>query len=214
SSKPAAPPPLRTTTLPPPVAPVVCRNPSVPPFGVPSTATFPVGSVFTYQCQPGYAVAGDTFTLCQRDGTFQTTVTRCVLVSPVTVGPTGCRRPAAPSNGFILGESTFWAVGQMILYGCNSGFSLVGAETLPCQSDGSFGNAPQCINVAVPTASCTPNPPPNGRVRPDGKRAYLPGDTITYECRNGFVESGLATGICLPNGQWRTAPFSCRAAQG
>nr|XP_018668186.1 CUB and sushi domain-containing protein 3 isoform X2 [Ciona intestinalis] len=136
---------VRVTTNPPPVVNVVtCTNPPVPAFGVSSSATYQVGSAFTYQCQPGYIVAGDTFTICQSNGQFETKITSCVL------------------------------------------------------------------DVRPPSASCTPSPPPNGRIRPDGKTGYIPLDVITYECNSGYVGVGLPTAVCLSDGQWRADRFVCR----
>ncbi|XP_078486966.1 C4b-binding protein isoform X3 [Ciona intestinalis] len=136
---------IRVTTNPPPVVSVVtCTNPPVPAFGISSSATYQVGSAFTYQCQPGYIVAGDTFTICQSNGQFETKITSCVL------------------------------------------------------------------DIRPPSASCTPSPPPNGRIQPDGKTGYLPLDIITYECNSGYVGAGLPTAVCLSDGQWRASRFECR----
>ncbi len=60
------------------------------------------------------------------------------------IAPDNCLSLSSPTNGRVSASST--AVGSTATYSCNPGYSLVGASTRSCESQGSAwsGNTPSC----------------------------------------------------------------------
>ena len=88
---------------------------------------------------------------------------------------------------------------------CPFGYALVGPETIECGSDGAWsGSVPKCKAISCPS----PLPPLNGKVMDNGH--YLVGNTVQYNCNEGFVLIGEPIIRCTESGLWSHAPPFCK----
>lgn len=88
---------------------------------------------------------------------------------------------------------------------CPFGYALVGPETIECGSDGVWsGSVPKCKAISCPS----PLPPLNGKVMDNGH--YLVGNTVQYNCNEGFVLIGEPIIRCTESGLWSHAPPFCK----
>ena len=88
---------------------------------------------------------------------------------------------------------------------CPFGYALVGLETIECGSDGRWsGHVPKCKAISCPS----PLPPLNGKVMDNGH--YLVGNTVQYNCDEGFVLIGEPIIRCTESGLWSHAPPFCK----
>ena len=108
-------------------------------------------------------------------------------------------------------------------YSCDDGFSLVGAVTRRCLSNGSYADeAPTCegINILAryshhmiflcTTVNC-------GELsNPSDGQVFHPittkGGIATYNCSEGFVLNGEENRVCLGNGSWSDMEPTCDSA--
>ena len=88
---------------------------------------------------------------------------------------------------------------------CPFGYALVGPETIECGSEGVWsGQVPKCKAISCPS----PLPPLNGKVMDNGH--YLVGNTVQYNCNEGFVLIGEPIIRCTESGLWSHAPPFCK----
>ncbi|XP_064385048.1 sushi, von Willebrand factor type A, EGF and pentraxin domain-containing protein 1-like isoform X4 [Halichondria panicea] len=116
-----------------------------------------------------------------------------------------CQSLSSPTNGRVSASST--AFGSTATYSCNLGYSLVGASTRSCESQGSAwsGNTPSCQAAVRECPSLTS--PTNGRVLVSSRSS---GGIATYICNTGYTLSGSSRRTCLSNGQWSGSVAICR----
>jgi sugar lactone lactonase YvrE len=148
-----------------------------------------------YFCSSGYTLSGTSPRICQATGVWTGTAPTCVG------GSVSCPSLSAPAGGTV--SASLRSPGAVATYSCGTGYTLVGAATRTCQSDGTWsGTAPTCAGV-----DCgPPGAPSNGSV--SAPTTTYP-STATFSCSSGFSLSGLTSIACQSNGTWSGAVPTC-----
>ncbi|XP_072035616.1 mannan-binding lectin serine protease 1-like [Amphiura filiformis] len=110
--------------------------------------------------------------------------------------PKPCDAIQAPVNGRLTVEELVY--GQIAIYGCSSGYELVGSSERACMADGSWsGTEPTClaVNCGEPTTIS------NGDYT-SAANDYTYTNTITYQCNDLYQLVGEATRTCQADGTW------------
>ncbi|NXL92772.1 FHR1 protein, partial [Alectura lathami] len=109
-------------------------------------------------------------------------------------------------NGHVIGtQQQKYLAGAHVQYECESNFQIMGVNYVTC-SDGQWSQPPTCKDT-----SCEPPPDiAGGEVQGSKRSSYLPGETVEYECRQGFQMTGASTIQCQ-NGTWTVLP-KCKVA--
>lgn len=176
--------------------PADCPSLAAPTGGTVSAPKLTYAAVATYACATGYSISGSASRTCQTDGTWSGTPPTCTLED--------CGSLTSPTNGTVSVPSTGY--GATAAYSCSSGYSLSGAATRTCQSDGTWSDtAPTCASVNCGELTA----PANGTVSA-AKTTY--GATATYACSTGYGLSSAATRSCQANGMWSGSAPACVAA--
>ncbi|XP_061670636.1 CUB and sushi domain-containing protein 3 isoform X2 [Syngnathoides biaculeatus] len=133
-----------------------CDNPGTPRYGsLNRTFGFKVGSVVSFQCQPGHLIQGSSSRTCQPDLRWSGTQPECI--------PHACKQPESPLHVDVVGMD-LTGFGYTLVYSCQPGYFLAGgSEHRVCKSDGTWtGKMPICRagekKKAVKPAMGTPSP--------------------------------------------------------
>lgn len=174
---------------------VVANCPALPgpTSGSVSAPTLTFGSTANYACDSGYTLTGSATRTCKTDGTWSDTAPTCTIKN--------CGVLAAPTNGSV--NATGANYGATGTYACDTGYTLSGAATVMCQTDGAWSaSAPTCAlkNCGALTM------PANGSVN---ATVTTYGSTASYACSTGYVLTGAATRTCGATGAWSGAAPTC-----
>ncbi|KAM7373267.1 hypothetical protein PAMP_008132 [Pampus punctatissimus] len=118
-----------------------CDNPGTPRYGsLNRTYGFKVGSVVSFQCQPGHLIQGSSSRTCQPDLTWSGIQPECI--------PHACKQPESPLHVDVVGMD-LPGFGYTLVYSCQPGYFLAGgSEHRVCKSDGTWtGKMPICRGV-------------------------------------------------------------------
>ncbi|OXB68291.1 hypothetical protein ASZ78_016692 [Callipepla squamata] len=96
---------------------------------------------------------------------------------------------------------TVYLAGAIVKFTCRSGFELVGPSEISC-SMGNWSLSPMCSEMSCGSIPNVPNSAIEGR----NKEEYEPGETVRYQCNEGFEAVGLPEIICR-RGNWSAPPF-------
>uniref|UniRef100_A0AAQ5YNL2 Seizure related 6 homolog (mouse)-like n=1 Tax=Amphiprion ocellaris TaxID=80972 RepID=A0AAQ5YNL2_AMPOC len=116
-------------------------------------------------------------------------------------------------NGWKTTSHVALVRGSRITYQCDPGYDLVGRETLTCQLDLSWSSQPPFCEKTEDSVSCeNPGLPDNG-YQILSKRLYLPGESLTFVCYQGYELIGeVAIKCILGNPSFWSGPLPlCRA---
>ncbi|KAM9320616.1 seizure protein 6 homolog [Gastrophryne carolinensis] len=168
------------------------------------------GTVVTYQCYPGYEIAGTELLMCQWDLTWSGDLPSCERV-------TSCSDPGDVSHGRRILSNSKFPVGSTVRYVCDKGYILTGSPTLTCYNRQAgvpkwSDRTPKCVPEKY--EPCTnPGVPENGIQEPE-KRLYQPGDAVRFSCSTGYMLMGEHSVKCIPGhpSQWSSSPPICKAA--
>ncbi|XP_041840984.1 sushi, von Willebrand factor type A, EGF and pentraxin domain-containing protein 1 isoform X2 [Melanotaenia boesemani] len=164
-------------------------------FGSPSVVSpqFPFSSVVTYTCMNGFTFRKEYSVSCLASGQWTTPYPECI--------PVECPQPVEISNGIVDVQGLMYL--SKALYGCKTGYNLVGNSTVLCGEKGLWiGGVPSCrpIECSIPKQIAS------------GKVVYRKlqfGHSATYSCRRGYRIQGQETLKCQANGEWDAAPPAC-----
>ncbi|KAI5609086.1 sushi, von Willebrand factor type A, EGF and pentraxin domain-containing protein 1 isoform X5, partial [Silurus asotus] len=148
-------------------------------------------------CNKGYRLEGSEYMTCENDG-WTPALPRCVEVI--------CDVPRI-NNAVIVGRGYKWyRYGASIQFRCNKGYRMEGSDRLKCEENGWNPPPPQCSVITClepPTIT-------NGQFIPL-KASYKYGETVTYNCVEGFKLYGSPTISCSDDGMFETSLPECRA---
>ncbi|XP_053943634.1 complement receptor type 2 isoform X3 [Cuculus canorus] len=155
-------------------------------------STYKAGETLHFDCDAGYAAEGTYKAQCQPGGTWNPPVLICERVQP-------CPTPPGVPNGHHNGQGkAFFTTGMSVTYTCDPGYYLVGNAVVFCRAPGSWSQpSPRCaVTVCI-------NPDiANGR-RADGQGLLsAPGQTVTFQCQDGYSLRGSAQTFCQEDGSW------------
>uniref|UniRef100_A0A8C8FKC0 Seizure 6-like protein n=1 Tax=Oncorhynchus tshawytscha TaxID=74940 RepID=A0A8C8FKC0_ONCTS len=167
------------------------------------------GARITYQCDPGYDLVGRETLTCQLDLTWSTQPPFCEKIMY-------CSDPGHVEHSTRSLSDPKLLVGTTIQYSCYPGFILQGGATLTCygREPGTpvwTSKLPHCVSEE--SVSCeNPGLPDNG-YQILSKRLYLPSESLTFICYQGFELIGeVAIKCILGNPSFWSGPLPlCRA---
>uniref|UniRef100_A0A8C6NLC0 Seizure related 6 homolog like n=1 Tax=Nothobranchius furzeri TaxID=105023 RepID=A0A8C6NLC0_NOTFU len=100
-------------------------------------------------------------------------------------------------NGWKTTSHVALVRGARITYQCDPGYDLVGRETLTCQLDLSWSSQPPFCEKTEDLVSCEdPGVPDNG-YQILSKKLYLPGESLTFVCYQGYELIGEVAIKCI-----------------
>uniref|UniRef100_A0A8C7N5Z5 Seizure 6-like protein n=1 Tax=Oncorhynchus kisutch TaxID=8019 RepID=A0A8C7N5Z5_ONCKI len=151
------------------------------------------GARITYQCDPGYDLVGRETLTCQLDLTWSTQPPFCEKIMY-------CSDPGHVEHSTRSLSDPKLLVGTTIQYSCYPGFILQGGATLTCygREPGTpvwTSKLPHCVSEE--SVSCeNPGLPDNG-YQILSKRLYLPSESLTFICYQGFELIGEVAIKCI-----------------
>ncbi|XP_075449191.1 seizure protein 6 homolog [Ascaphus truei] len=168
------------------------------------------GTVVTYQCYPGYEIAGAELLMCQWDLTWSGDLPSCERV-------TACSDPGdAKHSRRILSNSKF-PVGSTVRYVCDKGYVVTGSSTVTCYNRQAgvpkwSDRPPKCVPEKYELC-LNPGAPENGHQEP-AKKMYQPGEALRFSCMAGYTLMGEHSIKCIPGhpSQWSSPPPTCKAS--
>ncbi|XP_010289649.1 PREDICTED: seizure 6-like protein, partial [Phaethon lepturus] len=151
------------------------------------------GAKITYQCDPGYDIVGSDTLTCQWDLSWSSDPPFCEKIMY-------CTDPGEVEHSTRLISDPVLLVGTTIQYTCNPGFVLEGSSLLTCYSRETgtpiwTSRLPHCVSEES-LACDNPGLPENGDQKLY-KRLYLPGESLTFMCYEGFELMGEVTIKCI-----------------
>uniref|UniRef100_A0A8C2HQA1 CUB and Sushi multiple domains 3a n=1 Tax=Cyprinus carpio TaxID=7962 RepID=A0A8C2HQA1_CYPCA len=161
-----------------------CENLGTPRYGsLNRTFGFKVGSMVSFQCQPGHLLQGSTTRLCQADLTWSGTQPECI--------PHSCKQPESPPHVDVVGMD-LPSYGYTLLYTCQTGFFLSGgSEHRVCKSDGTWtGKMPLC---RVPDDVFAPNYIWKGSYNYKGRKQPMTLSITSFNTTTGRVNVTLTS---------------------
>ncbi|MBN3311799.1 SE6L1 protein, partial [Atractosteus spatula] len=169
------------------------------------------GARITYQCDPGYDLVGRETLTCQWDLSWSSQPPFCEKIMY-------CSDPGHVEHATRTLSDPKLLVGTTIQYTCNPGHVLQGGAILTCygREPGTpvwTSRLPRCVSEE--SVSCeNPGLPENG-YQILYKRLYLPGESLTFMCYQGYELIGeIAIKCILGNPSYWSGPLPlCRASQ-
>ncbi|KAM5237669.1 seizure 6-like protein [Ctenodactylus gundi] len=151
------------------------------------------GARITYQCDPGYDIVGSDTLTCQWDLSWSSDPPFCEKIMY-------CTDPGEVDHASRLVSDPALLVGTTVQYSCNPGFVLKGSSLLTCYSRETgtpiwTSRLPHCVSEES-LACDNPGLPENG-YQILYKRLYLPGESLTFMCYEGFELMGEVTIRCI-----------------
>ncbi|KAM4701053.1 seizure protein 6 homolog isoform 2-T2 [Discoglossus pictus] len=168
------------------------------------------GTVVTYQCYPGYEIAGAELLMCQWDLTWSGDLPSCERV-------TSCTDPGDVTHSRRILSNSKFPVGSTVRYVCDKGYILTGSNTITCYNRQAgvpkwSDRSPKCVPEKYEPC-VNPGAPENGHQEPE-KRMYQPGEAIRISCVTGYMLMGEHSIKCVPGhpSQWSSPPPICKAS--
>ncbi|XP_019343943.2 coagulation factor XIII B chain isoform X1 [Alligator mississippiensis] len=168
------------------------------------------GSSVEYKCRMFYTMTGSRTVTCNLGR--WTALPLCLEKA--------CRQPQPIENGEILSVengtlrreqlgAVIYMNGAKLKFTCHAGFLLRGTSEITCNK-GIWTSAPTCIEMPCGSVPSILNGFPEGRL----KDHYKPGETVHYQCQEGFNITGTPNIICKA-GNWTKSPTcedACKAS--
>ncbi|XP_054468498.1 seizure 6-like protein [Anoplopoma fimbria] len=151
------------------------------------------GARITYQCDPGYDLVGRETLTCQLDLSWSSQPPFCEKIMY-------CSDPGHVEHSTRSLSDPKLLVGTTIQYSCNPGFILQGGATITCygREPGTpvwTSRLPHCVSEE--SVSCENPGLPNNGYQILSKRLYLPGESLTFVCYQGYELIGEVAIKCI-----------------
>ncbi|RMB94706.1 hypothetical protein DUI87_28819 [Hirundo rustica rustica] len=173
--------------------PVSCSPPPVLENGQVTGEDYTFQRHAEYSCNEGFLLDGDRSRVCLANGSWSGITPVCKAVT--------CPVPLPLPNGRTTGSD--FSFNKEVHYHCNDGYSLQGASTLICQSNGTWDSeAPHCEPVICGPPEDISHGFLNGS-------AFTYGEFVHYMCFPGYELHGNPLRQCLSNGSWSGSLPSC-----
>ncbi|XP_054906226.1 sushi, von Willebrand factor type A, EGF and pentraxin domain-containing protein 1-like isoform X2 [Poeciliopsis prolifica] len=157
--------------------------------------------IIRFTCNTGYNLVGNETIRCTETGEYDSQPPRCVLVT--------CPKPTRVENGRHSWNNDLEPeYRQIIRFTCNTGYNLVGNETIRCTETGEYDSQPpRCVLVTCPK----PTRVENGRHSWNNVRKPEYRQTIRFTCNTGYNLVGNETVRCTETGGYDSQPPRCVA---
>ncbi|XP_066559751.1 complement receptor type 2 isoform X2 [Amia ocellicauda] len=160
------------------------------------------GDSATFSCNPGYRRSGAVLITCGEDGRWAPEIPQCLEVY--------CPAPSVTNGSITHGYNIKYEYRHTVLFACNAGYQLHGADLITCEEDGHWlPKIPECLPLKEIT--CAAPSVTDSTVTHGGKDIYQDGDSVTLSCDEGFVLNGHSTVSCGGNGEWSPPVPTCQA---
>ncbi|NWR28295.1 CFAH factor, partial [Tachuris rubrigastra] len=163
------------------------------------------GSKIAYSCPNGFQLIGANEITCT-DGKWQSPP-HCVERPCLPPPSLECADPPRLENPNLKTEregKSVYLAGAKFKYVSRSGYTLNGSSEITC-SMGEWTAAPECLEMSC---GSIPNVA-HARFEGRDQKTFEPGETVLYQCKEGFVTVGSPEIICR-EGNW-TPPPLCKA---
>uniref|UniRef100_A0A4W6D789 CUB and Sushi multiple domains 2 n=1 Tax=Lates calcarifer TaxID=8187 RepID=A0A4W6D789_LATCA len=174
-----------------------CGMPVPPVNGSIVGQDFSLGARATYQCNPGFRLAGPVTTsvICQESGRWSPIEAqpRCVPVTCPDIGH------SAVEHGrwrLIYGTQNQYDAIMMLI--CDPGYYYRGQRVIRCQANSTW-NYPDPRPVCETGHCGTPEPIVNGQITGEN---YNYRGSVVYQCNPGFRLIGVSVRICEQDHRW------------
>ncbi|XP_026571383.1 complement component receptor 1-like protein [Pseudonaja textilis] len=191
----------------------LCRGRKCPTPNIPNGKTdaddeddIRLGGNVTFSCVHGFRLVGEATLNCVlKDGKvdWNREFPVCEHIP--------CNRPEnIPDGQFDPDPKDEYCVGSVVIYRCNSDFSLIGHSTITCitTEDGRNGKwnlpAPECKKV-----KCDLPKVENGKLINVPKPSYTYNEAISFECNSSYSAVGSLHIKCGANSSWLPAIPEC-----
>ncbi|XP_033006976.1 complement factor H [Lacerta agilis] len=150
--------------------------------------------VVKFSCRRGFTRVGPDSAQCYHFGWSPQPPT-CKVPDKVNT----CQPPSNITDGTISGDlQEEYKHGETVEYKCDFGFAMTGSKLIECVG-GQWTSLPLCKEEPR-TCEAPPNIR-NGRSVSVDSDTYQHGETVSYECNEGFFIVGTKEAVCL-HGQW------------
>eukprot|EP01006_Ploeotia_vitrea_P043772 TRINITY_DN66774_c5_g9_i1.p1 TRINITY_DN66774_c5_g9~~TRINITY_DN66774_c5_g9_i1.p1 ORF type:complete len:538 (+),score=99.04 TRINITY_DN66774_c5_g9_i1:114-1616(+) len=173
---------------------------SAPSNGAIQGSVFTDGATVVHTCNTGYHLTGYGLTHCLatngKNAIWDHEAPKCVDINTVVCAP-----PETEHQHLRTDHNDFTA-GKTIKLSCISGWALIGADTIKCESSGRWSHAlPTC------SSACKSFSVNNGKTTPAGP-IFSPGTSVKVTCDQGFRLIGAADLRCSStNTSWTVDTF-------
>ncbi|XP_054906053.1 complement receptor type 2-like [Poeciliopsis prolifica] len=152
-----------------------------------------------FTCNTGYNLVGNEIIRCTETGQYDSQPPRCVIVT--------CPKPTRVENGKHSWNNDLEPeYRQTIRFTCNTGYNLVGNETIRCTVTGGYDSQPpRCVVVTCPK----PTRVENGRHSWNNVRKPEYRQTIHFTCNTGYNLVGNEIIRCTETGEYDSQPPRC-----
>ncbi|XP_065817603.1 complement component receptor 1-like protein isoform X11 [Labrus bergylta] len=150
----------------------------------------------THQCRTGYMMIGQSTSVCEIDGEWSPKLLECQRKN--------CGALEAVINGTIT-YPTSTLFGDTAVVTCNTGYKLVGRDTIRCGDAGWLDRLPVCEEVQCKAPNID-----NADFTSGSRYPYKYKATVTHQCRTGYMMIGQSTSVCGIDGQWSPKLLECK----
>jgi hypothetical protein len=146
-----------------------------------------------YSCMDLYDLVGQAQIVCFSNGSWSH--------SPPSCRPATCSPLSNSTLSRVFVHSNL--VGGQAIYSCVTGYKLDGLEERTCLANRTWsGEEPSCVLITcLPALNIT-----NGTMVVSGLGI---GNSVTYQCDEGFVMEGSSSMVCTENGTWNGSYPEC-----
>ncbi|XP_044068660.1 C4b-binding protein alpha chain-like isoform X3 [Siniperca chuatsi] len=202
---------------------VTCDPPPMVANGAfsPDKEIYEYREVVRYTCQNDFTLNGSVSIACSEDGTFVPGPPKCTMLQ--------CEDPNIENADWVRGSRPPHRYKATVTFRCRSGYVMTGADTQTCAINGQWSpGLPTCKRIITTTIATTtttthshstkkptesqcedPNIENADWVR-GSRPPYRYKDTVTFQCRSGYVMTGADTQTCAINGQWSPGLPTCK----
>ncbi|KAK6179269.1 hypothetical protein SNE40_011671 [Patella caerulea] len=157
---------------------------------------FIYGSKINFLCDIGSDLVGAEFLECRANGSWDSDIPRCQIVTCPEVVPIRFGKP----------NSTLNTYGTTIRYKCNKGYRLIENSDRFCLDYGEWDTpVPYCQILSCPL---TINKITNGRLLTESLN-FTVNSTARFECNEGYEMVGNELLMCTESGEWNSGVPSC-----
>ncbi|XP_077981970.1 sushi, von Willebrand factor type A, EGF and pentraxin domain-containing protein 1-like [Glandiceps talaboti] len=155
-------------------------------------------SIVSYTCNVGYDLQGSNTIQCLANSSWSVVTIVCT--------PALCGKPPRLRNGNYHGKD--YTFGHYVHYYCHPGYILQGGSNQLCGADGQWnGTSPRCLPIQCGT-------PPQITAGSVMGNDWTLGNTVHYDCYDGYNLRGNSSRTCQANGEWsghtpHCQPISC-----
>ncbi|CAH1790204.1 unnamed protein product [Owenia fusiformis] len=185
-----------------------CQEIKCPAIVLPVQASVSAGSLterskgdsITFTCGNGFVLHGAATITCKENGQWNSNAPICEVIS--------CPTLKVPDNGMVASSPLSTIVGTIVVFECDAGFNLLGAQSIRCQSNGAWtNNVPFCSEIAAITCPDL-KLPLNANLTNGTLTNNTVNSSVEVECIDRYTIMGSSVLTCMSDGAWDThLPF-------